>query len=122
MHEPALCLYWLNPAAWQNLEVEIIQVIPLDVWLEIRREYGYQVAILAEDALITDGPGDGGQVIAVETPAPQFFIAPPGVVPHLADLLPPDDYQILLSRTPGAAARVVSAIPARKRAVRQNGS
>ncbi len=99
MHDPALCLYWLNPAAWDALEVEIIQVVSLDEWLEIRREYGYRVAILAEHALITDGPGASGQVITVETPAPQFFIAPPGVIPHLADLLRAEDYQTLLSRT-----------------------
>jgi hypothetical protein len=121
MNDRALCLYWLNPAAWAELEVEIIQTIPLDVWLRIRRAYGYQVAILAEDAQIPDGPGAGGQVIVVETPAPQFFIAPPAVVGHLADLLPPEDYQVLLHRTP-AAALVANAIPASKRSTRQHRS
>ena len=107
--EAALCLYWLNPAAWDELEVEIIQVIPLDSWLEIRRDYGYQVAILAPEALIIGGPGDGGQVIAVDTPSRQFFIVPPAVIPYLADLLPPEDYQVLLDRTPAAAALIATA-------------
>ena len=111
MREPTeeLCLYWLNPSAWDVLEVEIIQAIPLDQWLDIRRRYGYQVAILAEEALVTGGPVDGGQVIAVDTPSRQFFIAPPAVIPHLVDLLPPEDYQLLLDRTPAAAARVTAA-------------
>jgi len=98
-----LCLYWLNPAAWDELEVEIIQAIPLDQWLDIRRRYGYRVAILAEEALVTGGPGDGGQMIAVDTPSRQFFIAPPAVIPYLADLLPAADYQRLLDRTLAAA-------------------
>jgi hypothetical protein len=106
--ESALCLYWLNPAAWDELTIEIVQVIPLDEWLEIQRRYGYRVAILTEEALVTDGPGHGGQVIIVETPAPQFFIAPPEVIPHLADLLSPEDYKVLLNRTPDAAALVVA--------------
>ena len=111
MHEPEqeLCLYWLNPAAWEELEVEIMQVIPLDQWLAIRRQFGYEVAILAPEALIIGGPGDGGQVIAVDTPSRQLFIAPPAVIPHLAGLLPPDDYQLLLDRTPAAATLVAAA-------------
>ena len=111
MQEPTeeLCLYWLNPAAWDALGVEIIQAIPLDSWLEIRRQYGYQVAILAEEALIAGGPYDGGQVIAVDTPSRQFFLVPPAVIPYLADLLPPADYQLLLDRTPAAAAWVTPA-------------
>ena len=104
MHEPTaeLYLYWLNPVAWDELEVEIIQAIPFDQWLDIRHQYGYQVAILAEEALITGGPYDGGQVIAVDTPSRQFFIAPPAVIPHLANLLPPEDYELLLELTPAA--------------------
>jgi hypothetical protein len=108
MNDPELCLYWLNPAGWDELAIEIIQVMPLDEWLKIQRRYGYRVAILAEEALVTEGPGSGGQVIAVETPAPQFFIAPPRVIPHLADLLPPEDYQLLLDRTPEAVTLVVT--------------
>ncbi|HVC82147.1 MAG TPA: hypothetical protein VNL35_16780 [Chloroflexota bacterium] len=114
MGEPELCLYWLNPAAWDALEVEIVQAIALESWLNIRRDYGYQVAILTEDARITGGLGDGGQVIAVDTPSRQFFIAPPAVIPYLADLLPPEDYQALLDRTP-AAALVASSTTALKR-------
>ena len=98
-----LCLYWLNPAAWDELEVEIIQAIPLDQWLRIRRRFGYEVAILAPEASIIGGPGDGGQVIAVDTPSRQYFIAPPAVIPYLADLLPSEDYELLLERTPAAA-------------------
>ena len=111
--ESELCLYWLNPAAWDELEIEIMQVIPLDEWLEIRRQFGYQVAILAEEALVIAGPGDGGQVIAVDTPRRQFFIAPPAVIPHLADLLSPEADTILLDRTPAAAALVAAATAAR---------
>src|SRR5260370_38127735 len=101
--EAELCLYWLNPAAWDELEVEIIQVIPLDQWLEIRRQFGYEVAILAPEALIIGGPGDGGQVIAVDTPSRQFFIAPPAALRRLTGLLPPDDNHLLLDRAPAAA-------------------
>jgi len=104
-----LCLYWLNPAAWDELEVEIIQAIPLDQWLQIRQRFGYEVAILAPEASIIGGPGDGGQVIAVDTPSRQFFIAPPAVIPHLADLLPLENYELLLERTPAAAALVATA-------------
>jgi hypothetical protein len=112
MHEPELCLYWLNPAAWDELEVEIVQAIALESWLNIRRDYGYQVVILPEDARISGGPGDGGQVIAVDTPSRQFFIAPPAVIPYLADLLSSEDYEVLLERTPAAAALVDAARPA----------
>jgi len=101
-----LYLYWMNPAAWDELEIEIIQVISLDSWLDIRRRYGYQVAILAEEALIIGGPYDGGQVIAVDTPSRQFFIAPPAAIPYLADLLPPADYQLLLNRTLAVGAQM----------------
>jgi hypothetical protein len=107
--QPELCLYWLNPAAWDELEVEIIQAVPLDQWLQICRRFGYEVSVLAPEALIIGGPGDGGQVIAVDTPSRQYFIAPPAVIPHLADLIPANDFKLLLERTPAAAALVATA-------------
>jgi len=51
-------------------------------------------------------------VIAVDTPSRQFFLAPPAVIPYLAHLLPSEDYEILLERTPAAAALVAATRPA----------
>jgi hypothetical protein len=99
MVDASRSVFWLEPAAWEHQRaIVVLQTFALDAWLAIIHQYRYQVAILAEEASVSMGPGVSGQVLAVETGSRQFFLLPPAALAALGVLLSPADHAILQAR------------------------
>jgi len=90
----------IHPPTWEN-DGEVFPVtdpIPVEEWLEKVSGPGWDLEALPDDGLIA-----GGHVIMVHNEEEDntfLFAVPPEAIPLTQVLIPEDQYQALLSRTP----------------------
>ncbi|MDP9381572.1 MAG: hypothetical protein M3Q29_15775 [Chloroflexota bacterium] len=106
--EPTVSM--IHPQAWENERriVEITQPIPASEWAEKVTQPGDELETLPYDSLIEEGPYTGGHVVMLHADDNTFlFAVPPEVILLMRGMLPDDQYDRLIERTPslaGAAA------------------
>ncbi len=93
----------IHPQTWENDQriLAITDPIPVKEWLEKVGKPGRELEILPYDSLIAGGRYDGGHVVGLHMHDDTFLFAiPPEAIPLLQGLLPDNQYQTLVARTP----------------------
>ncbi len=102
--EPTVSM--IHPQAWENERriVEITQPIPASEWAEKVTQPGDELETLPYDSAIEEGRYAGGHVLMLHADDNTYlFAVPPEVILLLKGMLPDDQYDRLLDRTPSLA-------------------
>ncbi len=91
----------LSEKAWERQEIiPVTNPIPVSEWLGIIQERGMMV-LAPPFSRISEGPYDGGHVLALDDEdGRSWFAVPAAVLPMLRSYMSPQMYEDLVRRTP----------------------